>query len=382
MAEQKRDYYEVLGITKGASESEIKKAFRKLAKENHPDLNPGDKAAEARFKEVNEAYEVLSDQDKKGKYDQFGHAGVDPNFGAGGGAYGGGFGDMDFDLGDIFNSFFGGGFGGGGSSRNHNAPRKGENIHTNITVTFEEAAFGCEKEVSVAAITGCDACGGTGAQEGTTAEVCSACNGTGTVKVQQKTAFGVMSSSTACSKCGGTGKIIHQPCTKCKGKGKVRKQQKISVKIPAGIDNGQTVSLRGRGNAGLNGGPNGDLLVTVAIKSHKDFERDGYSVLSHVFISVVQAALGAEVMVPTLDGKVKYTIPEGTQSGTVFRLKGKGINYLNSNSRGDQYITAVVQIPKNLSDEQKDVLRKFGDAMGEANTEPKSQSIFKKKKKK
>lgn len=383
MAEQKRDYYEVLGVSKSASDAEIKKAFRKLAKENHPDLNPGDKAAEARFKEINEAYEVLSDQSKKAKYDQFGHAGVDPNFGAGGGGGYGGFGDMDFDLGDIFNSFFGGGFGGGSSGQNRNAPRKGESVRTSVTIAFEEAAFGCEKEISVSTVIDCDACSGTGAAEGTTPEVCTNCKGTGNVKVQQRTAFGVMSSSAPCSKCSGTGKIIKEPCTKCKGKGKVRKQQKFSVKIPAGIDNGQTVSMRGRGSAGFNGGPNGDLLVTVTIKPHKEFERDGYSVLSTVPISIVQASLGAEVMVPTLDGTVKYTIPAGTQSGTVFRLKGKGIHHLNSNGRGDHYITAVVEIPKSLTEEQKELLRKFSESMGEPNTEPKGTSgIFKKKKKK
>lgn len=382
MADKKRDYYEVLGLDRGAAEADIKKAFRKLAKENHPDLNPGDKAAEARFKEINEAYEVLSDQDKKGRYDQFGHAGVDPNYGAGGagGAYGSGFGDFDFDLGDIFSSFFGGGFSGG--TRNRSAPRKGENIHTNISITFEEAAFGCEKEVSVAAIIDCEVCDGTGASPGTTAEVCSECNGTGTVKVQQRTAFGVMSSSTSCTKCGGTGKIIHQPCTQCKGKGKVRKQQKVNIKIPAGIDDGQTVSLRGRGHVGLNGGPKGDLLVTVAVAPHKIFERDGYSILSKVPISIAQAALGAEVLVPTLDGRVKYTIPEGTQSGTVFRLKGKGVPYLNSNGRGDHYITAIVNIPTSLNSEQKEHLRKFAAMMGEDDTEPKGGGLFNKRKKK
>lgn len=385
MADKKRDYYEVLGLNKGAAELDIKKAYRKLAKENHPDLNPGDKAAEARFKEINEAYEVLSDQDKKARYDQFGHAGVDPNFGAGGGgAYGGGFGDFDFDLGDIFSSFFGGGGGGGfsGSARNHNAPRKGENIHTNISIAFEEAVFGCEKEISVSAIIDCEVCEGKGAAPGTTAEVCSECNGTGTVKVQQRTAFGVMSSTTSCSKCGGTGKIIHQPCTKCKGKGKVRKQQKVNIKIPAGIDNGQTVSLRGRGHVGQNGGPKGDLLVTVAVAPHKIFERDGYSVLSKVPISITQATLGASVMVPTLDGKVKYTIPAGTQSGTVFRLKGKGVPYLNASGRGDHYITAIVDIPTGLNDEQKELLKKFAELMGENDPETKGTGLFNKRKKK
>jgi len=363
MAEHKRDYYEVLGLAKSASDAEIKKAFRKLAKENHPDLHPGDTAAETRFKEVNEAYEVLSDPDKKAKYDQFGHAGVDPNFGGGGG-YGDGFGGMDFDLGDIFNSFFGGGFG-GETSRGRNTPRKGADIRVSTAISFEEAAFGCEKEVSVSVVASCDACTGTGAAEGTTPEVCENCRGTGSVKVQQRTAFGVMSSVTACNRCGGTGKIIHQPCAKCKGKGKVRKQKKVGVKIPAGIDDGQTISIRGRGDAGTNGGPAGDLLVTVSVRSHAVFERKGSAVLVQLHISVIQAILGAEVEVPTLDGKVKYTIPEGTQSGTTFRLKGKGIPYLNANGRGDEYCTVIVDIPKSLNAEQKELLMKFGESLGE-----------------
>jgi molecular chaperone DnaJ len=356
MADQnKRDYYEVLGLTKGASDDDIKKAYRKLAKQHHPDLHPNEKGAEARFKEVNEAYEVLSDKDKKDRYDQYGHAGVDPNFGAGQGF--GDYGDMGFDLGSIFESFFGGGMGGG---RSRTAPQKGENIRVNLTLSFEEAAFGCEKEISVGRIEDCSDCGGTGAQTGTTAETCSQCSGTGTVRTQQRTVLGMMSSSAPCQKCGGTGKIIHSPCNTCKGKGKVKRQKTIKVKIPAGIDNGQAISMRGQGHVGLNNGPAGDLYVAVNIRAHALFERDGTSVLCEIPISFVQAALGAELEVPTLDGKVKYTVPEGTQTGTVFRLKGKGIPNLNGFGRGDQFVTVVVETPRNLTKEQKELLMQFG----------------------
>ena len=357
----KRDYYEVLGLSKGASDDELKKAFRQLAKKYHPDLNPGNKEAEARFKEVNEAYEVLSDSDKRSKYDQFGHAGVDPNFGAGGGFGGfGGFGGIDFDLGDIFGSIFGG----GSSSRSRNAPRKGERIQTEVSITFEEAAFGVDKEVSVSRIESCDTCQGTGCKEGTTAEKCPNCHGTGTVTTQNRTPFGVMQSTSECPKCEGRGKIIHQPCTKCRGAGLVRRNKTIKVGIPAGIDDGQTISLRGQGSAGINGGEPGDLYVTVNVARHALFTREGNAVLYNMPISIVQAALGAEVEVPTLDGKVKYTIPEGTQSGTVFRLRGKGITNLRGGGRGDQFVTVKVETPTGLSHEQKDILRKFADAMG------------------
>ena len=384
---EKRDYYEVLGLSKGASDEEIKKSYRKMAKQYHPDLHPGDKDCEEKFKECSEAYEILSDPDKKAKYDQFGHAAFDPSAGFGGG-YGGGFGGFGGgfdDLGDILGNIFGGGFGGfsgfSGSQR-RNAPQKGENVRVNLSISFDEAAFGCTKEISIPRIEDCSECGGTGAAKGTSAEVCSECSGTGTVRVQQRTPFGVMSSTAPCSKCGGTGKIIKSPCPKCSGKGKVRRTKKISVNIPAGIDNGQTVSLRGQGHAGLNGGPKGDLLITVSVKAHPLFERDGSSVLFEMPISFVQATLGAEVEVPTLDGKVKYTIPEGTQTGSVFRLKGKGIPYLNGSSRGDQYITVYIVTPKNLSSEQKELLRKFGEATGEAEGVKSSGGIFGKKKKK
>ena len=364
MAENKRDYYEVLGVQKGASDDEIKKAFRKMAKQYHPDLHPGDSEAEAKFKEVNEAYEVLSDADKKARYDQYGHAGVDPNFGAGG--FGGGF--NDFDLGDIFGSIFGGGFGGfggGGGRSNRNAPRQGERIVQNVTITFEEAAFGCTKEVSVSRIENCDECGGSGCAEGTTAEVCSQCGGSGTVMRQQRTAFGVMQTSAECPNCHGKGKIIHQPCQRCKGQGLIRRNKKVTVEIPAGIDDGQSINIRGQGHAGLNGGPAGDLYVSVSVLRHEYFEREGTAVYYEMPITFVQAALGAEIEVPTLDGRVKYTIPEGTQTGTVFRLRGKGIPYLRSNSRGDQFVTVTVQTPKGLNSEQKELLRQFAESVGE-----------------
>ncbi len=354
MADQnKRDYYEVLGLSRNASDEEIKKSFRKLAKENHPDLHPNDKGAEARFKEINEAYEVLSDKEKKARYDQYGHAGVDPNFGAGSGF--GDFGDMGFDFGSIFESIFGSA--GGGRSRT--APQKGENIRVSVTLSFEEAAFGCEKDIQIGRIEDCPDCGATGAEPGTTPEVCSQCNGTGTVRTQQRTVLGMISSSAPCQRCGGTGKIIHQPCKTCKGKGKVRRQKTVKVKIPAGIDNGQAVSMRGQGHAGFNGGPPGDLLISVNIRAHALFERDGTSVLCEIPISFVQAALGAELEVPTLDGKVKYSIPEGTQTGTVFRLKGKGIPNLGGLGRGDQFVTVVVETPRNLTKEQKELLMEF-----------------------
>ena len=368
MAEQKRDYYEVLGVSKGASDDEIKKAYRKLAKKYHPDLNPGDKTAEANFKEVNEAYEVLSDKDKRSRYDQFGHAGVDPNFNPGGGGFGGfgGFTDMgDIDLGDLFGSFFGGGFGGGGGSSRRNAPQKGETIRAGVTITFEEAAFGCEKEVTVNRTEACDVCKGTGCAPGTTAEVCPDCHGSGTVRIQRGGGGFSFSTTTTCPKCRGTGKIIHQPCKTCGGAGSVRRQKKLAVTIPAGIDNGQAVSLRGQGGAGRNGGPAGDLLIGVTVKPHPIFRREGTSVYMDQPVSFVQAALGAELEIPTLDGKVKWTLPEGTQPGTTFRLNGKGIPGLGGRGRGNQYVTVKVQVPTNLNKEQKEALRAFAAAMGE-----------------
>ena len=383
MAEQKRDYYEVLGVSKSATEDEIKKAYRKLAKQYHPDLHPGDKECEEKFKELNEAAEVLGDPERRKKYDQFGHAAFDPNAGFGGGGAGfggfgdfggfGGFGDIFGDLGDIF------GFGGGSSSARRNGPMRGESVRVGVTLTFEEAAFGCKKDITVGRVEECPDCHGSGCAAGTTAETCPDCNGTGTVRTTKRTPFGMVQSTGACPKCGGSGKIIHQPCPTCRGKGAIRRNKKISVNIPAGIDDGQTISLKGQGNAGTNGGPAGDLLVTVAVRESDKFERDGTSILSEVKVSFTQAALGADLQVDTIDGKVKLTIPEGTQPGTVFRLRGKGIPFLRGSGRGDQYVTVNVAVPKNLNAHQKEALRAFARAMGEEAEE--SAGLFRKKKK-
>ena len=375
---EKRDYYEVLGIQKGASEDEIKKAYKKLARKYHPDMNPGDKEAEEKFKEVNEANEVLSDPEKKARYDQFGFAGVDPNYGAGAGGAGGFGGGFDFgDLGDIFGSFFGGGFG-GGQRRNPNAPQRGESIRASVSVSFTDAAFGCEKSVTLERSEMCGTCKGNGCAPGTTPEVCPDCHGTGTVQVRRQTPMGVFASNGPCRKCGGTGRLIHQPCPDCRGGGTVRKRKTIQVTIPAGIDHGQTISLRGQGNAGKNGGPAGDLLITVMVQPHDLFRRDGVDVFCEAPITFPQAVLGAELEIPTSDGKVKYSIPEGTQTGTVFRLKGKGIPVLNGRGRGDQYVTVTIETPRNLNKEQKEALRKFSETVGENNYE-KRKSFFKKK---
>lgn len=363
MAEQKRDYYEVLGVNKGASDDEIKKAYRKTAKKYHPDLNPDNPEAEAKFKECNEAYEVLSDPDKKARYDQFGHAGVDPNFGAGngfgGGFDGGGFGfDGDIDLGDIFSSFFGGGFGGGG--RNPNAPQRGRDIQSSVSLTFEEAAKGCKKTIEVMRVMDCSECGGSGSAKGSSPQTCPDCGGRGVVSVQQRTPLGVMSTQRTCSRCGGTGKIITNPCSKCNGKGKVRMKKKIDINIPAGIDNNQVVNVRGFGNDGSNGGPAGDLKVVVNIKKHAYFKRDGYDVWFDKHVSIVEATLGADVQIPTLDGNVELHIPAGTQPGEIFTLKGnKGIQRLNAMGRGDEHVRVIVDIPKTVTNEQKELLKSF-----------------------
>ncbi len=375
MAQDKRDYYEVLGVSRDASEDEIKKAYKKLARKYHPDMNPGDKEAEEKFKEVNEANEVLSDPEKKARYDQFGFAGVDPNYGAGTGAGGYGPGGFDFgDLGDIFGSFFGGGFGG---TRQRNGPQRGESIRASVAISFTEAAFGCEKDVTLERSEQCHTCKGSGCAPGTTPEICPDCRGTGTVMRSQRTPFGVMQSQMPCQKCGGTGKIIHQPCSECHGSGSVRKRKTIKVTIPAGIDDGQTISLRGQGHAGKNGGPSGDLLITVMVRPHEIFRREGTAVFCEAPITFTQAVLGAELEIPTIDGKVKYTIPEGTQTGTVFRLKGKGIPVLNGRGRGDQYVTVTIETPRDLNKEQKEALRKFSETLGEDNYE-KQKSFFKK----
>ena len=376
---EKRDYYEVLGVAKDASAEEIKKAYRKITKENHPDLHPGDKACEERFKEANEAYEVLSDDEKRQRYDQYGHAAFDPNAGYGAGF--GGFGGFDDifgggGFGDIFSSIFGG----GATRQNPNAPRRGDNVRAQVNISFEEAAFGCEKEITYARIEQCPDCKGTGCAPGTTAEVCPDCKGTGSVRTTQRTPFGMAQSMGPCQKCRGTGKIIHQPCKTCRGLGNIRRQHKMTVKIPAGIDDGQSISRAGFGNSGLNGGPAGDLLISVIVRPHAIFEREGTNVYMEQEISFAQATLGAELELPTLDGKVKYTIPEGTQPGTTFRLRGKGIPYLRSPAtRGDQFVTVKVAVPRNLSGTQKEKLREYAAAMGEGDT-GRSSGIFGKKK--
>ncbi len=375
MAENKRDYYEVLGVEKGAGADDIKKAYRKLAMKYHPDRNPGDKAAEEKFKEAAEAYEVLSDEDKKARYDQFGFAGVDPNYGAGqGGAYGSGFsGFGDFgDLGDIFGEFFGGGS--RSRSSQQNAPRRGENVSARLDLTFEEAAFGCEKEVSVPRIENCSSCGGSGSADGVI-ESCSMCHGSGTVRTTQNFMGMQMQSSTACPQCNGRGKIVKTPCSTCKGKGKVRRTQRIKVKVPAGVDHGQSVRVRGEGCVGSNGGPNGDLLAEVYIKRHPIFTRQDYTVLCEVPITFSQAALGAEIQVPTLDGKVPFNIPEGTQTGTSFTLREKGVPVVNSSRRGDQRFTVVVETPTKLTKEQKELLRQL-DGTLDTKSSPKRKKFF------
>ena len=358
----KRDYYEVLGVSKNATEDEIKKAYRKVAKQYHPDLNPGDKTAEEKFKEANEAYEVLSDSEKKARYDQYGHAGVDPNFGAGGGGFGGfgGFGDA-FDLGDIFGSFFGG-FG-GGQRQNPNAPRKGSTVTANVTISFEEAAKGCKKTVRINRVDTCSKCSGSGCAEGTTAETCKTCGGRGTVNTQQRTPFGVMSSTKQCSACGGRGKIIKTPCSKCHGSGFETKSETVEVEIPAGIDDRQALNVRGGGNKGLNGGPTGDLRVNVNVRPHPFFERDGFDVWCDFTVTFAQAALGDTLYIPTLDGKVKYELPAGTQPGEVFRFRGRGIQQLGGRGRGDQFVRIIVDVPKSLNAKQKDLLKQFNDSL-------------------
>lgn len=365
MPEQKRDYYEVLGVAKTATDEELKKAYRRLAKEYHPDLHPGDAAAEAKFKEVNEAYEVLSDEQKRRRYDQYGHAGVDPNFGAGG--YGG-YNMGDIDLGDLFGSFFGGGFGGfggGGQRANPNAPQKGDTLRAAVSVSFEEAAFGCTKEISLSRSETCDDCHGSGCASGTTAETCPDCRGTGVIRVQRGGGAFTFATSAPCTRCKGTGKIIHTPCSTCHGSGAVRKQRKITVSIPAGIDNGQAISLRGQGGAGTNGGPAGDLLISVTVRPSDKFRRDGTAVYYDQTVTFAQAALGAKLTIPTIDGDVEYDLPEGTQPGTVFRLRGKGIPAVGGRGRGDQFVTVNIRVPTSLSITQRDALRSYAEAMNE-----------------
>ena len=377
MADNKRDYYEVLGVSKNATDDEIKKAYRSLAKKYHPDLNPGDTEAEKKFKEANEAYEVLSDSDKRDKYDRFGHAAFDPASGGGSGFGGfGGFGG-DFDFGDIFSSFFGGSTGSSSRSR-RNAPIEGDDVGTYVNLTFEEAAFGCKKDIEFSRIEACPDCDATGAERGTTTETCSACRGTGHVTVKRQTMLGFMQTQTPCSPCKGTGKIIKCPCKNCNGKGYIKLRKKFEINIPAGIDHLQRIVKRGQGSAGRNGGPNGDLIIEVRVAEDKIFTRDGNNIFCEVPISFAEAALGAEIDIPILGGGTeKYDIPEGTQTGTSFTLRGRGIPDINSGRKGDLIITVVVETPRNLNSEQKKLLKEFATSLGESNNKAKD-SWFKK----
>ncbi len=376
MAGDKRDYYEVLGVQKGANDDEIKKAYRNLAKKHHPDLNPDNKEAERKFKEAAEAYEVLSDSAKRSKYDQFGHAGVDPNFGAGGGgAYGAG--GFDFtDLGDIFEGFFGGGFGSSSRRANPNAPRRGNDLHTSYTISFFEACKGVKKSIDVSRLQTCDSCNGGGSEKGHDTQTCSDCSGSGQIRVTQRTPLGAIQTSKACPKCNGKGKIITNPCRKCSGSGRTRNSTKIDVSIPAGIDDGQTLAVRGQGDGGLNGGPAGDLNVTINVRPDALFKRDGYDIWCEIPLTYSQAVFGDELTVPTIDGKVKYTIAEGTQPGTVFRLKGKGVQNLNGRGRGDQYVEVTVEVPKGLNKAQKDALKNFDTLLTDEKQYEKRKGFF------
>lgn len=368
----KKDYYEVLGIEKGASDEEIKKAFRKLAIQYHPDKNRGNKEAEDKFKEINEAYQVLSDPQKKAQYDQFGTSDFNG---------GGGFGGFDFsgdmggfgDLGDIFGSFFGGGF---SSSRRKNGPEKGADLELNLNLTFEEAVFGVEKEISINRHERCETCSGTGSKPGTSSKTCDKCSGTGQIRSQRNTPLGSFISTSVCDKCAGKGKVITDPCPVCKGTGKERKNRKIKVNIPAGVDTGNVLPLRGQGEHGNNGGPPGDIYINLRVGPHPVFKRDGFDIHIDSHISFGKAALGTEITVPTVDGDVKYTVPQGTQSGTVFRLRSKGVPRVNGHGRGDQYVNVIVDIPKNLNEKQKEALKLFMEASGEIQHEEGKKSSF------
>ena len=381
----KRDYYEVLGVDKSADEQTLKKAYRKLAMKYHPDRNPGDKEAEEKFKEINEAYEVLSDSTKRQTYDQFGHAGMNGQGGFGGQGFGGqGFGGFEDIFGDMFGDIFGGGFGGGGRPRRR-GPERGADMRQSIQITFEEAAFGKKTSIKVNRSEECSECHGSGAKAGTSKKTCPTCNGAGEVRTVQRTPFGNIASSRTCSTCEGEGEVVESPCTKCGGKGSTRKVKTIEVDIPAGIDDGQMIKLAGQGELGSKGGPRGDLYIAVSVKNHSLFTREGYDIYFDMPITFAQAALGDEIEVPTLDGKVKYSIPEGTQTGTVFRLREKGIPKLRGNNRGDQYVKVVVDTPKKLNDRQKELLREFAKECGEEVHEKKTtfgqkiENMFKKR---
>ena len=350
----------MLGVSKSASDSELKSAYRKLAKKYHPDMNPGDKEAEAKFKEASEAYSVLSDPDKRRQYDQFGHAAFEG--GAGGGA--GGFDFNGMDVGDIFGDIFGDFFGGGRSRAQNNGPMKGQNLHHTIRITFEEACFGTEKELDLPLQDECESCHGTGAKAGTTPETCSKCGGKGQVVYTQQSLFGMVRNVQTCPDCRGTGKIIRDKCPDCHGSGYITRKRKISVTVPAGIDNGQSIRIREKGDPGVNGGPRGDLLVEVAVSRHPIFQRQGIDIYSSAPITFAQAALGGDVRIKTVDGEVEYTVKPGTQTDTRIRLRGKGVPSLRNKSiRGDQYVTLVVQVPTKMNGEQKELLKKFDEAM-------------------
>ena len=363
---EKRDYYEVLGVQKGASEDELKKAYRVLAKKYHPDVNPGDKQAEEKFKEVNEAYEVLSDPDTRAKYDKFGHAAFDPAAGAGAG--GAGFGGFEGfgDIGDIFGSFFGGGF--GGSQQTRRGPTRGDDLGVRVTISFEEAVFGVKKDISYNRVERCPDCGGSGAAKGTQAETCPICHGTGQRKVTQRMMGMSFQSTTTCDNCRGTGKTIKNPCQNCRGTGYIKVTKKLTVSIPAGIDDGNRIVQQGQGNAGRAGGPSGDLIIEVTVKKHNLFRREANNIRCEVPLSVTDAILGAEIEVPTLEGSEKYTIPEGTQNGTSFTIKNKGVPYVNNpGRRGDLIFTVNIEIPRGLNEKQKEHVRAFADSCGESN---------------
>ena len=360
MAEQKRDYYEVLDVDRSADDATIKKAYRQLAKKYHPDANPGDKEAEAKFKEASEAYAVLSDSEKRRQYDQFGHAAFD---GGAGGAGAGGFDFSGMDFGDMFGDIFGDFFGGGSRRGASNGPMKGANLRTSVRITFEEAVFGCEKEIDMVLKDECTTCGGTGAKPGTSPETCTKCGGKGKVVFSQQSLFGMVQNVQTCPECNGSGKIIKDKCTSCRGTGYTSSRKKIKVSIPAGIDNGQSVRIRDKGEPGVNGGPRGDLLVEVIVSSHPIFQRQDMNIFSTAPITYAQAALGGKIRINTVDGEVEYEVKPGTQTDTKIRLRGKGVPSLrNKNVRGDQYVTLVVQVPTKLSEEAKDALRAFDAA--------------------
>ena len=376
----KRDYYEVLGVDRNADDAALKKAYRQLAKKYHPDVNPGDKEAEAKFKEATEAYSVLSDPAKRKQYDQFGHAAFEN--GGGGGA--GGFGGFDFsgsDMGDIFGDIFGDLFGGGSRRRPNNGPMRGANLRARVNITFEEAVFGCEKELEIVLKDECTDCHGTGAKPGTQPVTCPKCNGEGQIVYTQQSMFGMVRNVQTCPECGGTGKVIKEKCTSCRGTGYTSSRKKIQVSIPAGIDNGQSIRIREKGEPGVNGGPRGDLLVEVNVARHPIFQRQDMNIFSTAPITYAQAALGGDVKISTVDGDVVYTVKPGTQTDTRIRLKGKGVPSLrNKNIRGDHYVTLVVQVPTGLNEEAKEALRRFDEACGNRPAESKGDGSEKKKK--